>query len=146
MPALQVVSHSEQQTEALAEKLAGSFAPGDVVVLTGPLGAGKTAFVRGLAKGLGMKPEVVNSPSYTFVNEYRGEKPLYHFDLYRIHDNSELFEIGWEEYQSRGGLMVVEWGEKAEELLPDRYYQLNFAIVSDTEREISILLVERENA
>lgn len=131
---------------ALAEKLAASFTPEDLVVLTGPLGSGKTAFVRGLAKGLGLDPAGVNSPSYTIVNEYRGEKPLYHFDLYRINETTELFEIGWEEYLSRPGLVVAEWGEKAGDLLPDNYYQLTFAIVSDSDRSIEMSLVQREIA
>ena len=146
MPVLQIVSHSEEQTAALAEKLAASFTPMDLIVLTGPLGAGKTAFVRGLAKGLGLDPDKVNSPSYTFVNEYRGEKPLYHFDLYRINDTSELYEIGWEEYLSRERLVVAEWGEKAGELLPDSYYQLKFSIVSESDRAIDMSLVQRETA
>jgi tRNA threonylcarbamoyladenosine biosynthesis protein TsaE len=146
VPVLRIVSHSEEQTTALAEKLAGSFAPADLIVLTGPLGSGKTAFVRGLAKGLGLDPAKVNSPSYTFVNEYRGEKPLYHFDLYRINDTAELYEIGWEEYLGRNGLVVAEWGEKAGELLPDNYYQLTFGIVSDSDRSIDMSLVQRETA
>lgn len=131
---------------ALSEKLAASFTPEDLIVLTGPLGSGKTAFVRGLAKGLGLDPAGVNSPSYTIVNEYRGEKPLYHFDLYRINETTELFEIGWEEYLSRPGLVVAEWGEKAGDLLPDNYYQLTFAIVSDSDRSIEMSLVQREIA
>lgn len=146
MPVLQVVSHSEEQTAALAEKLAVAFSPSDLLVLTGPLGSGKTAFVRGLAKGLGLDPTRVNSPSYTFVNEYRGEKRLYHFDLYRINDTSELFEIGWEEYLGREGLVVAEWGEKAGDLLPDNFYHLKFSIVSDSERAIDMSLVQRETA
>lgn len=130
----------------LAEKLAAAFTPADLIVLTGPLGSGKTAFVRGLAKGLGLDPDKVHSPSYTFVNEYRGEKPLFHFDLYRINETAELYEIGWEEYLSREGLVVAEWGEKAEDLLPDRYYHLHFSIVSDNDRAIDMGLVQRETA
>lgn len=141
---LQIRSHSPEQTLALAEKLAVTcFVPGDVLVLSGHLGAGKTLFVRGLAKGLGLDPDTVNSPSFTFVNEYPGEKPLYHFDLYRMGDISELQEIGWDEYLSRDGIVAIEWGEKAGQHLPDNYYRLEFSVVSETEREISITYERR---
>ncbi len=143
MSVLHVVSHSEDETMALAEKLAKSFLPGDVLVLVGPLGAGKTAFVRGLARGLGIDPSLVNSPSYTFVNEYPGgDRRLYHFDLYRMQQSNELYEIGWDEYLSREGIMAVEWGDKAAELLPQKYYVLEFRIAGETERQIDIELVQ----
>lgn len=141
---LNIISHSTQQTIALAEKLARTcFLDGDVLILSGPLGAGKTAFVRGLASGRDIEQDNVNSPSYTFVNEYPGEKPVYHLDLYRMVDNSELLEIGWQDYLSRGGLMVVEWGEKAESLLPEKYYKLTFKIIGENEREIDVTIVTK---
>ena len=127
---------------ALAERLSVSFQPGDVVVLTGPLGSGKTSFVKGLARGMGIDTDNVNSPTYTFVNEYKGTRNLYHFDLYRMGDTSELQEIGWDDYLSRRDVIVVEWGEKAADFLPDRYYLLHFVLKSETEREINISLVE----
>lgn len=143
MSVLNITSHSEDETVALAEKLAKSFLPGDLLVLSGELGSGKTAFVRGLARGLGIDSALVNSPSYTFVNEYPGgDRKLYHFDLYRMQQSAELYEIGWDEYVSREGIMAVEWGEKAAELLPQRYYLLQFRIVGETEREIDIMLVQ----
>ncbi|MBN1211826.1 MAG: tRNA (adenosine(37)-N6)-threonylcarbamoyltransferase complex ATPase subunit type 1 TsaE [candidate division Zixibacteria bacterium] len=138
-----MVSHSEKQTIALAHKLAPSFQRGDVISLNGSLGAGKTVFVRGLAAALKIDEAEVSSPSFTFVNEYPGELPLYHFDLYRIKDPSELYEIGWDEYLGREGLVVVEWGEKAADMLPERYYQIDFKIISENEREINISLVQR---
>ncbi len=142
MPILSVTSYSEEQTLALARKLAASFKPGDVIVLSGPLGAGKTAFVKGLVSGRGMSDSEVSSPTYAFVNEYHGEVPLFHFDLYRIGDPSELFEIGWEDYLARPGIVVVEWGEKAQALLPERYFKIDFQIVDDTTRQIDLALVE----
>lgn len=142
---LQITSHSEEETLALAEKLLAVLRPGDVLVLTGELGAGKTVFVRGLAKGLGLDENKVSSPSFTMVNEYRGEKPLYHFDLYRLVDSDELIEIGWDDYLSRGALVAVEWGEKADYYLPDKYYQIDFSLLNETEREINISYVEKEN-
>ncbi|MCB2229709.1 tRNA (adenosine(37)-N6)-threonylcarbamoyltransferase complex ATPase subunit type 1 TsaE [bacterium] len=143
MSVLHVTSHSEAETLALAEKLARSFLPGDVLILVGELGSGKTAFVRGLARGLGIDGSLVNSPSYTFVNEYPGgDRKLYHFDLYRMNDTNELYEIGWDEYLSREGIMAVEWGEKAAELLPQKYYLMEFRIVNETDRDIDISLVQ----
>ena len=142
---LNIISHSEEQTLGLAEKLAQScFLKGDVLVLTGSLGAGKTVFVRGLARGLKLDENAVNSPSFTIVNEYPGEKPLYHFDLYRLHDTGELYEIGWEDYLGRDGIVVVEWGEKAKEMLPGNYYRLEFKIINEEEREIDISFVRDE--
>lgn len=135
---LSIISHSPDETLGLANKLAGLLTPQDFIVLKGPLGSGKTVFVRGLAKALGLDENKVNSPSFTIVNEYHGNNPLYHFDLYRLEDIEELIEIGWDEYMSREGLMVVEWGEKAENHLPDQYYELEFKILSETEREINI--------
>ena len=142
MRILQAVSHSEDQTRDLAGKLAASFLPGNVIVLQGQLGSGKTVFVKGMAVALGLDEKLVNSPSYTFVNEYPGEKPLYHLDLYRLKDPAELREIGWDEYLGRNGLVVVEWGEKAKSLLPKKYYLIIFRIVSESEREIDITLVD----
>ena len=102
-------SHSEAETEALAQELAGQLKPGEVLALDGDLGAGKTAFTRGLARGLGY-PGRVQSPTFTIVNEYEGGRlPLFHFDLYRLGDPDELFDIGWEDYLSRGGVCAVEW-------------------------------------
>lgn len=141
-PLLNIRSSSAEQTEALGEKLAASFQDTDLLILTGPLGAGKTAFVRGLTKGRGLDSKMVNSPSYTFINEYPGKRPVYHFDLYRINDPRELYEIGWEDYLNRSGLVVVEWGDKAAELLPERYYLIRFEIVGDNEREITLSLVQ----
>lgn len=138
---LQIISHSEDETLQLAEKILQLLTPQDLVVLTGELGAGKTLFVRGLAKGLGINEMHVNSPSYTIVNEYPGEKPMYHFDLYRLGDSSELDEIGWDDYLSRDGLVVAEWGERAEDYLPNKYFQIEFSILNEQEREISISMI-----
>lgn len=143
MQALSIISHGEHQTFELGKKLAASFVRGDVVVLEGPLGAGKTVFVRGMVAGRGLSDTTVNSPSFTMVNEYPGEKPLYHFDLYRISDPRELFEIGFDDYLTREGVVVIEWGAKADYLLPERYYLVEIRIVSETEREINISLVQK---
>ena len=142
MAILSITSHSEQETFALGKRLASSFKAGDLIVLEGQLGAGKTVFVRGLAAGLGLDEQLISSPSFGLVNEYPGEIPLYHFDLYRVNDMHELYEIGWEEYLSRNGVVVVEWGERAEEHLPRQYYKGTFTIASDEVRVIDISLVQ----
>jgi len=106
-------THSEAETEALGEALGRSAAPGLVLAFTGDLGAGKTAFVRGLARGLGY-PGRVTSPTFTIVNEYEtGRLPLFHFDWYRLQSPDELFDIGWEDYLARNGVCAVEWSEHA---------------------------------
>lgn len=111
-------THSEGETEAIGARLAGSLAPGTVLAFTGDLGAGKTAFTRGLALGLGI-PGRVTSPTFTIVNEYEGGRlPLFHFDMYRLESSDELFDIGWEDYLSRGGICAVEWSEKVSDALP----------------------------
>ena len=108
---------SEAGTKALGEKLAGELQPGTVIAFTGDLGAGKTAFTRGLARGLGVTGRVT-SPTFTIVNEYEGGRlPLFHFDMYRLESSDELFDIGWEDYLSRGGVCAVEWSEKVADAL-----------------------------
>ena len=116
---MQITTHSADETQALGQKLASRLAPGDVIAYFGDLGAGKTAFTRGLAQGLGIT-DPVTSPTYTIVNEYlSGRIPLYHFDMYRLSSSDELFDIGWEDYLSRGGVCAVEWSENVEDALQD---------------------------
>ena len=110
-------THSAAETEALGEKLAAHLKSGDVVAYRGGLGMGKTAFTRGLARGLGYEGRVT-SPTFTIVNEYMGRLPLFHFDMYRLGDSEELFDIGWEDYLDRGGVCAVEWSENVSDALP----------------------------
>jgi tRNA threonylcarbamoyladenosine biosynthesis protein TsaE len=139
---LEIISHSEPETEALAQALTAGFSAGDLIVLSGSLGAGKTVFVRGLAKAMGIDPASVSSPSFTIVNEYPAQIPLYHFDLYRLKNIDELYEVGWDDYLIRPGLVVVEWGEKAEVKLPPVYYKINFERINDTDRKITVARVQ----
>ena len=106
-----VVTNNETETIREGEKLGRTLKPGSVVALYGDLGAGKTVFTRGLAAGLGINYNV-SSPTFTIVNEYPGDVPLFHFDMYRLDDETELFDIGWDDYLDRGGVCVVEWSEK----------------------------------
>ena len=114
---MEYLSHSETETEAAGEALAARLKAGDVVAYRGDLGAGKTVFTRGLARGLGCTGRV-SSPTFTIVNEHEGRLPLFHFDLYRLGDGEELFDIGWEDYLSRPGVCAVEWSERVEDALP----------------------------
>ena len=111
------LTHNEIETEALGETLARRLGPGDVVAYRGDLGAGKTAFTRGLARGLGCTGRVT-SPTFTVVNEYEGRLPLFHFDLYRLEGEDALYDVGWEDYLDRGGVCAVEWSEQVEEAMP----------------------------
>ena len=115
---MQFLSHSTQETEAIGEELAQKLRGGDVLAFTGSLGMGKTAFTRGLARGLGCRGRVT-SPTFTIVNEYEGRTPLFHFDMYRLGSSDELFDIGWDDYLARSGVCAVEWSERVSDALPD---------------------------
>ena len=115
---MEYLSHSVEETEAIAEELGRRLAGGSVVAYRGGLGMGKTAFTRGLARGLGCRGRVT-SPTFTIVNEYDGPTPLFHFDVYRLEDAEALFDIGWDDYLDRGGVCAVEWSENIAEFIPD---------------------------
>ena len=111
------ITYSPTETEELAQKLAPFLFPGAVIAYRGDLGAGKTAFTRGLARGLGYT-DMVTSPTYTIVNEYLGGRlPLFHFDMYRLASGDDLWDIGWEDYLDRGGICAVEWSENVADAL-----------------------------
>ena len=113
------ITNSPEETEELGCRLGRRLGPGAVVAFTGDLGAGKTAFTRGLARGLGIE-ERVTSPTFTIVNEYEGGRlPLFHFDMYRLGSSQELFDIGWEDYLARGGVCAVEWSENVDDALEE---------------------------
>ena len=134
---MQFLSHSTQETEAIGEELAQKLRGGDVLAFTGSLGMGKTAFTRGLARGLGCRGRVT-SPTFTIVNEYGGRTPLFHFDMYRLGSSDELFDIGWEDYLSRGGVCAVEWSENVMDALPEDTVWVRIAREGDTGRCITI--------
>jgi tRNA threonylcarbamoyladenosine biosynthesis protein TsaE len=133
-----VESDSAEETIAFGKKLAGTLNKSQVVVLSGSLGAGKTTLIKGIALGLGVANEDIKSPSFTLVNEYSGNFPLYHFDLYRMKSSSELYEIGWDEYIMRDGIVLVEWGEKAARFLPEPRIEIYIKFVSDNKRRLDI--------
>jgi len=109
-----IITKSDLETEKAGQALGQELCPGTVVAFYGDLGAGKTTFIRGMAKALGVK-EPVTSPTYTIVNEYDGEIPLFHFDMYRLASSEDLFEIGWEDYTAKNGILAVEWSEHVED-------------------------------
>ena len=113
------LTNSPEETEQIGEQLAKRLQPGAILAYRGDLGAGKTAFTRGLARGLGYD-EPVTSPTYTIVNEYLGGRlPLFHFDMYRLGSSDELWDIGWEDYLLRGGVCAVEWSENVADAMED---------------------------
>jgi tRNA threonylcarbamoyladenosine biosynthesis protein TsaE len=114
---MEFITHSPEETERLGKALAALLQPGDIIAYRGDLGAGKTAFTRGLARGLGCR-EQVTSPTYTIVNEYlSGRLPLFHFDMYRLASSDDLWSIGWEDYLDRGGVCAVEWSENVDDAM-----------------------------
>ena len=116
---MEFITYSPEETEKIGEALAKSLQPGTVLAYRGDLGAGKTAFTRGLARGLGCK-ETVTSPTYTIVNEYLGGRlPLFHFDMYRLASSDDLWDIGWEDYLDREGVCAVEWSENVQDAMED---------------------------
>ena len=131
------ITHSPEETERLGAALAGRLDAGTVLAYRGGLGAGKTAFTRGLARGLGYT-EPVTSPTYTIVNEYLGGRlPLFHFDMYRLRSSDDLWDIGWEDYLDRGGVCAVEWSENVADALEDAV-TVTIRKLDDTTREITL--------
>ena len=127
-------THSPSETEAIGASLGKILRPGTVIAYRGDLGAGKTAFTRGLARGLGCR-ELVTSPTYTIVNEYLGGRlPLFHFDMYRLKSSDDLWDIGWEDYLDRGGVCAVEWSENVDDAMEDAMYITIEKLGEDTRR------------
>jgi len=134
---LSIITKNEAETEKAGEQFASSLPGGTVVAMYGDLGAGKTAFVRGMAKGMGLDCRV-SSPTFTIVNEYLGKTDLIHFDMYRLQSSDELFDIGWEDYLSRGAVCVVEWSENVEDAFFGDEIRVTIEKLSETERKITI--------
>lgn len=127
------ISHSEDETSLFARKLAEKLSGGDVLALEGDLGAGKTAFTKGLAKGLGVT-RTVNSPTFTIIKEYAGRLPLYHMDVYRVSESEE--DLGFDEYFEGDGVTVVEWAHLIKEQLPDELLSIYIYRLGDTSRRL----------
>ncbi len=134
-----IITDSPEETERLGEGFAGRLRKGDVVALSGDLGGGKTQFTRGLARGLGIRDYYVKSPSFTIVHVYEGGRlPLYHIDLYRMDSTAEVRDLGLEEYVYGNGVCVIEWAERAEELIPEGAVRIRFSYEGESRRRIEI--------
>ena len=119
---MEFLTYSPEETEKVGAALGKILPAGAILAYRGDLGAGKTAFTRGLAKGLGCR-ELVTSPTYTIVNEYLGGRlPLFHFDMYRLASSDDLWDIGWEDYLERGGICAVEWSENVDDAMENAVY------------------------
>ena len=132
-----IYTNNEIETEKAGADFAASLPDGSVVAFYGDLGAGKTAFVRGMARGMGIASRV-NSPTFTIVNEYIGKRELYHFDMYRLGSSDELFDIGWEDYLARGGVCAVEWSENVADAFEGDEIVVKIEKISDCGRKIII--------
>ena len=130
-------TNSEQETEQAGAQFAASLPDGVVVAMYGELGSGKTAFVRGMARGMGIDCRV-SSPTFTIVNEYLGDRELIHFDMYRLGSGDELFDIGWEDYLSRGSVCAVEWSENVKDAFYGDEIIVRFEKTSPTGRRITV--------
>ncbi|MBQ0106213.1 MAG: tRNA (adenosine(37)-N6)-threonylcarbamoyltransferase complex ATPase subunit type 1 TsaE [Armatimonadetes bacterium] len=128
------ISHSPEDTEKLASELAGRLSKGDVILFFGDLGAGKTTFTKGLAKGLKIT-DYIHSPTFTLIHEHIGKLNLYHIDLYRLDTLEEIMNIGFEDYLYSEGVTVVEWSEKLQDYLPKGYIKIEIETIGDTDRK-----------
>lgn len=131
------VTNSEAETEALGAQVAEKLPDGAVVAFYGELGSGKTAFVRGMAQGMGIDC-LVNSPTFTIVNEYEGARTLFHFDMYRLGSADELYDIGWDDYLARGGICAVEWSENVSDAFDGSEIVVRFEKTGGDGRRITI--------
>jgi tRNA threonylcarbamoyladenosine biosynthesis protein TsaE len=134
-------SFSSDETEAIASELASVLKGGDVVALYGPLGAGKTTFVRGLAAGLGCV-KGVRSPTFSLINEYPGPIPLFHIDFYRLEGDAEIDDLGWTEYLASGGVTAIEWPEKVKNMLPSNRFEVYLSFNDENARMVEIVALD----
>lgn len=140
------ISYSIEATQRIAAEIAAQASRGDIYALYGELASGKTTFTQGFCKALGVDMPVT-SPTFTLINEYRGDLPIYHFDCYRLADESELYSLGYEEYFYGEGVVIIEWAERVENLLPPDTIRIRFAHRFEEEhsREIQMIQTQQES-
>ncbi len=136
-PELAVTSRSPEETAALAKAIAEGLRGGEIIALTGDLGAGKTHFTKGLAEGLGIDPHTVTSPTFVLINEYHGRLRVYHFDTYRLDDSDALEALGCQEMFAGSGVCVIEWAYRVEDCLPDDRLDVHMEHAGPTERTLT---------
>lgn len=139
---IKFISSSESETESIGRKLAQKLKGNEVIALFGGLGAGKTAFTRGLSEGLGFK-DGVSSPTFALVHEYEGKFPIFHFDMYRVTTYDDLYSTGFFDYIGNG-VLVIEWSENIEGAIPSDAIRISIKLISENEREITIIGVNIE--
>jgi tRNA threonylcarbamoyladenosine biosynthesis protein TsaE len=136
---IEILSPSVSKTIEVARLLGSKLKKGDILALSGELGSGKTCFTTGLARGLGVSEAYqITSPTFTLINEYQSKYNLYHFDLYRLNKSSEFEDLGYEEYFSGKGVVVIEWAEKIAEILPPNAFLIKLYYVDENSRRINI--------
>ena len=138
---VRIVLKGLKEMEEFGEKLGSILKPGDIISLTGDLGAGKTTLTKSIGKGLGVE-DYITSPTFTLINEYKGRINLYHFDVYRLEGSMDLYDLGFEEYIYSDGISIIEWGDKIEEALPKE--RINIRIEKDTELDERIIYIYGE--
>ena len=132
-------THSPEETQAIGRQIGETLKVGDVIALIGDLGAGKTCLTQGIARGVGIAAhEIVNSPSYTLINEYAGEIPIYHIDLYRLKHHGEIVDLGLEEFLEGNGICIIEWADRMSNLLSANHIQITMTWVDETTRAIDL--------
>jgi tRNA threonylcarbamoyladenosine biosynthesis protein TsaE len=142
---MEFVTDSPEETQGWGQKLGSVLRPGDVVALYGELGAGKTCFIRGIARGLKIQEEYITSPSFVLIREYGGDVPFYHIDLYRLSPGKEVEDLGIEEYLEGESVSAIEWAEKAEKLLPPGTIRIRLDFINETKRKITIGGLDEES-
>lgn len=135
---LTIITKSPEETKNLGKEVSKLTKPGDLLAFYGELGVGKTCFIQGISQGLKVK-DYVTSPSFTIINEYQGKIPIYHFDLFRLNNAEEILELGYEEYFYGEGLIVIEWAEKIEQLLPKEHLKIDIKFRDHYKRIISFI-------
>ena len=135
---LSIITHSESETYEFAKGIAKHLNPSAIVLLDGNMGMGKSVFARGIIHGLGYEGKVT-SPTFTLMNEYPTDPPVYHFDMYRLESPEQLYGIGYEEYVYSDGIALIEWAEKMEELYPDKFITVRIEELKENERQITVL-------
>ncbi len=141
---IELISSSEKETVSIGEGLSRLLKPGDIVALVGDLGSGKTYFTKGIAMGFGISPDIVTSPSFTLVNEYEGKIKLFHIDAYRL-EKEDFLLTGLDEYFYEDGITVMEWADKWPELLPEDTIWVEFEILDENKRKITIRGLRDDN-
>lgn len=137
---MRIISASPAATEAFAARVGQLLLPGDFVSLHGELGAGKTRFAGGIARGLGVDPAIfVTSPTYTLLNIYQGRMPLYHFDLYRLSGDDDVVALGFSEYFSANGVCLVEWSERLNDEIPQGRLEVSLSYIDESSRSIELI-------